>query len=374
MKRLKRIICLSLALAIVMSGFVAFAESRRINPRHVKKPLNRMTENTVMLYDFTNCDPGSAPIGFGSNANVTTGMYDVGDGYVKNCLVATDTTHDNSYTGPSTSAPLAATEGIVSVEMRYKYLPLEPSNYASVIWGFDKGGKRVSRFTIASANGASIYCDKHNLEGTRIFHDTWYTLRVVFDFDEGVTDAYLTNEATKVTKSAKNVEWYTAGNYDSLDAFGIQGMAYGGTWIIDYIRQEKNAERNSVDENIEKGCPQINIPSPVTHSIKGRTNITLDGKYKYTTVAPVVNGDGKVLATGKNIARILGLTYTSKDGALTVSSKDKEYKLTVIENTSDGQSMVAIEDVAKAFGIGYEYNKDTNTVVLTTGKETKADE
>ena len=83
MKRLKRIICLSLAIAIVMSGFIAFAESRRINPRHVKKPLNRMTENTVMLYDFTNCEPGMAPVGFGSNANVTTGMYDVADGYVK---------------------------------------------------------------------------------------------------------------------------------------------------------------------------------------------------------------------------------------------------------------------------------------------------
>ena len=366
MKRLKRIICLALAIAIVMSGFVAFAESRRINPRHVKKPLNRMTENTVMLYDFTNTTVGSSPIGFGAGATITIDEFDVGGGYKKNCMVVEDTSHDGGYTGPITSAPLAATEGTMSVEMRYKYLPSGTSSFASVIFGFDQNGKRAARFTTASANGYSVYCDKHTIESARIYQDTWYTLKVIFDFDENVSDAYLTNEATGVTKSALNVEWYTAGEFTGLDKFAIQGMSYGGIWVIDYIRQEKNVERNMMGDSIEKGCPQINIPSPVSHALKNKTNITLDGKYKYTTVSPVIK-DGKVYATAKNIARILGLTYTEIGGDAKISAGDKTYSVP----SSAEKGMVAIEDVAKQFGVGYEYNAETNTVVLTTGKEAK---
>ncbi len=374
MKRLKRIICLSLALAIVMSGFVAFAESRRINPRYVKKPLNRMTENTVMLYDFTNSEVGSSPVGFGAGATITVEEYDVGGGYKKNCMVVEDTTHDSGYTGPYTSAPLAATEGTTSVEIRYKYLPTGTSNFASVIFAYDQNNKRASRFTIASSNGSSVYCDKEKLETSKIYQDTWYVLKVIFDFEEGVSDAYLTNEATGVTKSALNVQWYAANEFTALDKFVIQGMSYGGIWVIDYIRQEKNVERADFGDSIEKGCPQINIPSPVTHSLKGRTNITLDGKYKYTTVAPVVTDKGEVNVTAKNLARILGLTYNTKDGKATIYSADKTYEVPAGAPALDGQLMVAIEDVAKAFGIGYSFDTETNTVVLTTGKEAKADE
>ena len=368
MKRLKRIICLALAIAIVMSGFVAFAESRRINPRKVQKPIDRKTENTVMLYDFSADDVGTTPKGFAPNSTLTVASHEVKKDYMKNCFEITDTSHDSAYTGPTTNAPLAKTDGIISVEVRYKYIAVAPSHYASVIVGFDSGGKRTARFTVGSSNGNSIFCDKHTLENAKIHQNTWYVLKVVFDFDAGAMDATLTNEGTGVTKTVKDVAWYTAGKYTTLDTFAFQGSSYGGTWVIDYIRQEDKVERNAVDENIEKGCPQTNIPSPVSHSISGKTNITLNGKYKYTTVAPVVDGD-KTFVTAKNIARILGLTYTKKGEGAEISSKDKTFKVSADKSkVTEGQLMVNVEDVAKAFGIGYAYDKENNIIVLTTGE------
>ena len=369
MKKLKRILCLVLAISVLTSGFVAFAESRRINPRKVQKPLDRTTENTVMLYDFNGDEEGTAPKGFASNATLTVASHEVKKDFNKKCFQITDTSHDSGYTGPTTNAPLAKTSGCISVEMRYKYVPVEPSKFASVIFAFDSGGKRVARFTIASSNGASIFCDKHSLETTRILSNSWYVLKVIFDFEENCMDALLINEATGVSKTVKNVDWYTAGTYTTLDTFALQGMSYGGTWVIDYIRQENNVERATLGDNIVKGKPQINIPSPISHSLKGRTNLTLDGKYKYTTIAPVVDGD-KAFVTAKNLARILGLTYAKNGDGAVISFKDKNFAVSADKSTTvEGQLMVNVEDVAKAFGIGYVLDKENNTIVLTTKKE-----
>ena len=118
-----------------------------------------------MLYDFASDEEGTSPKGFATNATLTVASHEVKKDYRKNCFQITDTSHDSGYTGPTTNAPLAKTEGTISVEIRYKYVPVQPSTYASVIFAFDSGGKRVERFTIASANDSSIFCDRHTTTG-----------------------------------------------------------------------------------------------------------------------------------------------------------------------------------------------------------------
>lgn len=389
MRKLKIIFSILLIIPMILCDVLAYADALKVNPRHSKAKVSLKTSDTIALFDFYDSEMGLSPEGFTKHNNLTTKVYDVGNAVKKNCLELEDTTLDESYSGPMTTTYFPENSGVVSFEMRYMFIPTSGQPYASAVFGFDTNGVRISRFTIASQGGIAVFNDSQYLDPQYMVSGSWYRLKVVFDFDNQVLDCAYTNEATGVTRSAKDIPWYTSGRYKSLDSLTIQGSSYGGKWVVDYIHLKKNAKRLADEIVVEKGKPQVNVPSPVSHSVKGRTNITLDGKYKYTTVAPRDTGKN-VFVTLKNLALIMDLKYYKDGNVFVVASGDNELvftdnsfeakgtgaNMTLSEKSyvDDGQLMVPVKDVSEYFGYGYSFDSTTNTVKLTTAKEVISNE
>lgn len=387
----KKLISL-IASASVLCSSLAFAAAVRFDPYSVVEIPDRRKPNDIFFEDFTSVEEGFLPSSTSGqkndNINVTTASYDIGGGAEKNCLVIDDLNHAAAYSGGQATVSVGNQTGLIGVEIRYKYLPSETSNWASFEMQFkDLAGKQISRTCVASGNGTTHFNyggpGTYALEATRIVHDGWYTLTYVLDLDEKRLDGMLTNETTGVVTQTLNSEYYQDGG-NNLTNLNFVASYYGGTYVIDYIRVTKETgrmEESETVDNIEKGRPAETVAKPVSHAVKEKVNITLDGKYKYTTKNPVVEGEA-VLVTAKNVASIFNLSYyMTVDGAVIKSDKNlytiapdgsgiKKNKnpmsLSASCKAEDKQVFIPIGDIAEDLGYEYSYNSETNTVEIKT--------
>lgn len=391
--KLKKFISIIASASLICSAS-AFAAAVRIDPKSVVEIPNRSKANDVFYEDFTSVEEGTVPSSAsstsGSDGYVTTASHDIGGGVTKNCYEIADTNHNAAYGGPNGTISVGTQSGgILGVEIRYKYVPTGSSDWASFEIRFlDSAGKQFSRTVVASANGTTNFnyggTGNAALEKTRIAHDTWYTLNYIIDFDEQRLDAMLKNEGTGVITQVSDSEYYSETGSKNLKSLNFVASYYGGTYVIDYVRVSKESERMGTmetDLNIQKGRPAEYTAKPVTHAVAEKTNITLDGKYKYTTKDPKVEGEA-VLVTAKNIASIFNLGYyITADGAV-IQSGDTKFtvakdgsgikkgntamKLSADCTAEDKQVFIPIKDIAEAIGYECTYDAETNTVVITS--------
>lgn len=388
---MKRLICLLLAMLIVLSSTVAFAEALRVDPKAAKKGgMTRGKPDDYFYEDFTGVETGTLPKSVSAGAGVSTEYVNgVLPKLNKNCLVLDDTSHDNSYGGPSTNIVFGKSyDGQVRVEIRYKYIPTGGSNWSAFVMMYQGAQGMLSRTVVASANGSTNFNyggnDSSALESSRVAHDTWYTLTYIIDFDEGTLAAYLKNEGTGVTTKKTGASFYDSNIYKDINRININSQVYGGKWYIDYIRVCKNTEEiiEEDEPDIVKGVPAVKVPSPVNHAVAGRINVSVDGKIKYTSTDPVIGANGGVLVSAKNVAKFLGMSYVREDSTYTLkkgtneiiivagssemktdSGKKQLSETTVEQNT---QLFIPIKDAAEYLGYEYNYNKADELVSITT--------
>ena len=222
--------------------------------------------------------------------------------------------------------------------------------------------------------------DGTKLTPENVKHDNWYTLRAVVDFDLALMDAEFTDDSTKETKQLLDKQFYSAGTFSNLSKIDFRSSEYGGSWYIDYIRVYKapaRFEEKIVD--VKKGSAEPDkVPGPKTYATAGRTNILMDGKYKFTTKAPKVM-DGNVLVTAKNVASFFNLAYAVTDSGEVIKTDSQEYTVTEDGIKKDSSAMklsakpvkdgaeifIPIGDIAKELGYEYSYDATANVVTIT---------
>ena len=137
-----------------------------------------------------------------------------------------------------------------------------------------------------------------------------------------------------------------------------------------------------------KGFPAEMIDAPKNNALAKKTNIKFNGRYMFTTQAPIVSGD-EVLVTAKNIATMFNMAYQRNEKGYTLKNA-----LTEITFASDGSSakknnaslnlsadcvikgiqlFVPISDVAEALGLECSFNKETNEVVINGKIQTEVE-
>ena len=155
-----------------------------------------------------------------------------------------------------------------------------------------------------------------------------------------------------------------------------------GSWVYDYIKVSKNAERLSdelIYEGIQKGRPVDIISVPDTSPVAKRININVDGRYKYTSLAPYMSGS-EVMVTAKNMATFLGLGYYRNEGTYKLEKDGKTFEvagagtqaklngsnetLPQAAELKGVQLFVPVSSVAKCFGYEYSYDEAAQTVYL----------
>ena len=391
----KKIICLVLVVALLCPT-LAMAEALREDPKAVGKKLNRSKPTDIFFEEFTGVAEGSLPTSVPAGANITTAPYEVAPGYTKNCLQITDTTPDNTYSGVSANVNFGTVSGgKVEFEMRYKYIPTDGSNWSSFDIGlYDSAGAKPHRLVVASANGATHfnygYADTAALESSRISHDTWYTYRLIIDFDEQQITGTLKNEGTGSVGTKAQAAWMDGNKHNDISRLELLSQVYSGIWVIDYVRVGKYDGTLEIEEdpyaNIQKGVEQIKIPAPVNGAVEGRINITKDGVYKYVTSAPYVSEEtGDILMTAKNFADINGLGYlrqgdvftvTKGDKAVTFTSGSADVKIGSKKDTlkekavrKGTQLYVSVKSLCEIFDVAYGYDADNQTILLETLSE-----
>lgn len=400
--KMRKLLCILLALSLVLGcTTVAFAEAMREDPKAKAKVPKRFEDTDVCYEDFTGVEPGNLPSTISANSNtIYTEIYEVLPGYKKNCLVVDDLSHDNTYTGVTAYYNFGSLKGKKEITIRYKYLPTDGAikDWCAFIIAFYSQKGMLSRTVVGSADGKTHFnyggIDSTTVETSPINHDTWYTLTTVIDFDAEDNASYLSarlfNETKKTTGMKTNAYWYQGEGHEDVNRVMLQSSMYGGKYVFDYIRVRDGKYITDVEEtdpfaDIKKGVEQIKIPAPVNGAVAGRVNITLDGSYKYTTLAPYAAANGSVMVTAKNLADMFGLGYLRSGSECTVTVGDKAIVFTAdSDKAKAGNKTVTLADKAVLSGnqifvpadvicdeAGYACTFDaaSNTLVITKKTE-----
>ncbi len=398
---MKKILSLLLAFALVLSFFtIANAEPMRKDPKAVVKKSGpvRSATTDALFEDFTEVDKGKLPKTVIPGAtNVYTEQYEVLPGYTKNCLVLDDISFDKRYSGVDATINFPAQKGITEITVRYKYLKPDECTHCSFVIGLNSGKGLISRVAVASSDGRTRfnygYEDEALMEGVIINHDAWYTLTYIIDFNpenEGAhIDATLWNETTG-NRNVLLQRGYcdSSVSHKNINSVALQTSMYGGKYVIDYVRVRsvKTTLANSGKDpyaDIIKGVPQKKIPIPVSHPVKNKLNITLNGVYKYTSKKPYVAHGGSVMITAKNFAEIFNLGYSRKNGEHIITSggtkivlgenegaisvNGAEVSLNDATIVSGNQLYVPLDALCRAIGADMSYDVNTNTALITKG-------
>ena len=358
--KLKRFVGILAAIAVIASSSTGFAATWRHSRKGQAKLPDRGGKNDYFFEDFSGTEPGTMPAGMtgGSNSNgyITTEVTDIGGGVMKNCFKLVD-----------------------------------ESQWSSFVFAWYSPEGMISRTACASGNGTINFNyggqDSTKVTPENVKHDNWYTLRTVVDFDLALMDAEFTDDSTKETMQLLDKQFYSAGTFSNLSKIEIRSSEYGGSWYIDYIRVYKapaRFEEKIVD--VKKGSAEPDkVPGPKTYATAGRTNILMDGKYKFTTKAPKVM-DGNVLVTAKNVASFFNLAYAVTDSGEVIKTDSAEYTVTEDGIKKDSSAMmlsaspvkdgaeifIPIGDIAKE--LGYEYSYDAAANVVTINKPAEEEE
>ena len=391
----KRIISFGCALAMLTS-VSAYATAMRTDIKQSNKGLDRSKPNDIIFQDFSSVGEGSFPTGVspGSGSGIVTTMeYEVAPKYKKNCLLINDTSHDSTYSGIGANIDAGGQTGMVGVEIRYMY-DLDPettSTYSAMPMGlYDKTGKMISRTVIASSNGSTQFnyggTDGKAMENSKVMSNTWYTAKWIIDFDKKKMDFSLLNEATNTLTTAIDAGFYENGDINELARVNLSTSMYGGKWVFDYVRISKETDRmsESTESSIKKGVEVEKIAGPVSKALEGRINISVDGRYKYTTEEPYAAENGAVMVTAKNLASFLeagyvrsGNTYIIRTGAgILIINADSgsavlEDKSVSLSNTEqkNNQLFVSAEEICDIFGYEYSYDSSSSTVFIKAAEE-----
>lgn len=397
---MRKLLCFMLILSLVLGcTTAAFAEALREDTKAKSKTPKRFEDTDVCYEDFTGVETGSLPATISANSpDIYTEQYEVLPGYTKNCLVVNDKTTDNTYAGIIANYNFGSIKGKKEITIRFKYLP--PENpvkpWGSFIFGFYSQKGMLSRTVVASADGRTHFnyggMDSTMVEGETLNHDTWYTLTYVIDFNAEDNASFLSakffNEGKKTTGMKTNAYWYEGEGHEDIYRIALQSSMYGGKYIFDYIRIRDGKYISDLEEidpfaDIKKGVEQIRIPAPVNGAVAGRVNITLDGKYKYTTLAPYVAANGSVMVTAKNLADMFGLGYLRSGSQYTVVIDGTKLAFAADSNTAKlGTKSVTLADKAVANGtqlfvpaevicnaVGYDCTYDAATQTLSITKK-----
>ena len=383
---------LSLMLSVLMIFTVVAASFTTAHAVAIKKRAkiasNRTADDVVYL-DFTEYGPGDMPTGFTGNTNMMEIVEEeVKPGVTKPCLKMTDDM-PNASSGFSIFYGLSDLTGIIKVEQRYKFVadPNSEKPYNAHIFAVHSNSSpsQMGRGVYASLNG----CFNSNPNTTdaailssQISDSTWTTLTYIIDTNEQKMDVVLKNETTGEVRYAIGSSFFDPGEHKIVKKLSWQSAQFMGSWVYDYIKVTKNAER--LDEellytNIQKGCPVEIISIPGTTQSEKRTNINVDGIYKYTTKDPYVSG-GEVMVTAKNLATFLGAAYYKNDGALKLEKDGKTFEvngngteakingknatLPAAAKVDGFQIFVPASAVAQCFGYEYSYDEATQTVYI----------
>ena len=360
-----------------------------------------LNENDVVYLTFDDVAEGEVPAGWAitsTDGYVDTEVIDNGKGVEKNMLRIVDTSHDSAYTGPEAVYKFDPIEkGIVKYETRFKYTPDGTSTFS------------LMNFTLRNANNKNIaagytppsgkaFVVRDTSTGTvnmiTVSKDKWYTLTYYVDVENGVYDAMLLDESTNQSSTKFNLKFASNLEKDTVAAARFRGESYGGIYHIDYIRVSMETMR--LDDALVamitddmKGFPAEMIDAPKNNALAKKTNIKFNGRYMFTTQAPIVSGD-EVLVTAKNIATMFNMAYQRNENGYTLKNA-----LTEITFASDGSSakknnaslnlsadceikgiqlFVPISDVAEALGLECSFNKETNEVVINGTIQTEVEE
>lgn len=392
--KIKRLISFIVAI-LLMCTSAAFAVAVRINPIFVVELPSREKPNDVIFEDFSRTEEGGTPAIFKSvstdNGYTSSATYDIGGGVEKVCFELVDTDHSEAYNGPTTDLLIPRQAGgLVSFEMRYKYVDksAQSDTCSMTVVFYDDTNKTLETLAITSKTGNHDVnhgnATKERLEYTKMKTDTWYTLKYLFDFENHKLDVSLLNEGTGVLTQAFDKPFNAKIESDNLARIRLKMQVYGGAYVFDYVRLSREEERMAPEDDSGKGCPAQYIKKPVSHAVDGKINIKLDGKFKYTTKNPKIDGEN-VLVTAKNIASIFNLNYfmtvsgaviKSEDVVLTIATDGSGIKnngsdmnLSASCISEDKQVFVPIKDVVEALGYNCRFDAETNTVLITTPVE-----
>ena len=391
--KLKRLVSIIAAVSVIAASSTAFAATWRHSKKNQTVLPNRGGKNDLYYQDFSGVAAGTLPAGVtgGSNANgsISTGITNIGGGVMKNCFMLDDTSHQMGVgSTPSSAISLPGYKGMVGIDIRFKYVPNAPeSKYSSFVIAWYAPEGMISRTVCASGNGSLNFNyggqDSTKITDGAVKQDTWYTLRTVVDFDLQLMDMEILDESTKQYTQLFDTLFYSAGQFSNLSKIDFRSSEYGGTWYVDYIRVYKATE--GFEERIpdvKKGSAEPDkVPGPKTSAVKGRTNILMDGRYKFTTKAPKVS-NGQVLVTAKNVASFFNLAYEVTDNGEIIKTDSEEYivasdasgikkgssamKLSATPVKDGTEIFIPIGDIAKE--LGYEYSYDAAANVITINK------
>ncbi len=387
---------MSLTLTLLMLCSIVFASFTTAHAVAIKKRIkvsSNRTADDVVYMDFTEYGPGDMPAGFTGNTDkLSIVEEEVKPGVTKPCLMMTDD-YPGGSTGFGINYGLSEVKGIVKVEMRYKFVadPNSEKPYNAHIFATHSSlsASQIGRGVYVSLNGA--YNSNPNtgdaaVLSSSITDGTWTTLTYIIDFDEQKMDVVLNNETKNELRYVAGSSFFDAGEHKGLVRLSWQSAQYMGSWVYDYIKVTKNAERLDIellDAGIEKGCPVETITIPGTAPVKDRINVNVDGIYKYTTQDPYISGN-EVMVTAKNLATFLGAGYYRADGGYKLVKADKSFEvsgagvaakingasatLSVAAEANGTQLFVPASSVAECFGYEYSYDEATKTVYIKTIK------
>lgn len=388
--KLKRFVGVLAAIAVIASSSTGLAATWRHSRKGQAKLPDRGGKNDYYYQDFSNVESGTLPAGIsgGSNSNgyITTEVTDIGGGVMKNCFKLVDESHETGVgSTPSSVINLPNYKGLVGIDIRFKYVPTsDESLWSSFVIAWYSPEGMISRTACASGSGAINFNyggqDSTKVTPENVKHDNWYTLRAIVDFDLALMDAEFTDDSTKETMQLLDKQFYSAGTFSNLSKIDFRSSEYGGSWYIDYIRVYKATE--GFEEkvlDIKKGSAEPDkVPGPKTSAVAGRTNILMNGRYKFTTKAPKV-ADGNVLVTAKNVASFFNLAYAVTDSGEVIKTDSQEYTVTEDGIKKDSSAMklsakpvkdgaeifIPIGDIAKELGYEYSYDAAANVVTIT---------
>lgn len=393
--KFKRIISF-VTLIFVLCSSAVYAEAYRKNYRKEVEAVSRERETDILFEDFTSVAPGQLPSGVIVNsANeygyTTSGIVDIGGGVEKNCMLLVDTKNTQDYAGPAFSVNWASMKGLVGIEVRLKFIKDEipdAKDWATVLL-FPRGtAGNITRLYAGSGSGRFVIHNgataQSEFASTAVRPEEWWTVKFVIDTDNKKVDVQALHEPTGKLFQSFDQSYYPNDTPEDVTGIMIQTQVYSGTWAVDYVRLTEEKTRlmdQSESEDFERGCEQTLTPGPVSSAVSGRTNIMVDGIYKYTTKEPKLDGDN-VLVTAKNIATFFDMAYYTDGDKLIMKNDDTEFEIAKdgSEIKKDGKAFTAsasliaedkqvfvpIKDIAEALGYTYEYNSETNTAAITS--------
>ena len=391
--KLKKLVSIIAAIFVIAASSTGFAATWRHSRKGEVKLPSRAGKNDYYYQDFTGVEPGVLPSGFlgGSNSNGThsTEITNVG-GVEKNCYVLEDLSHEKGMgSTPTSSISLNNLKGLVGMEIRLKYEKTGSSNWSSLVIEHTSPEGMASRTVCASANGAFQF-NYGGLGGAKVTNQivpgNWYTFKYVLDFDLQLMDCEAIDEAAKKTTQVLQSQFYSATPFSNLSAISFRSSEFGGKWYVDYIRIYKAEDHIEEAEFTGKkgSADPVLVPGPKSLAIKGRTNIMMNGRYKFTTKAPKVNGD-QVLVTAKNVASFFNLAYSVTDNGDVIKGDNVEFTIAKdgsgIKKDSSAMKLSAscvaegkeifipIGDIAKELGYSYSYDAASDVVTLTAPAE-----